>query len=74
MDLERGMVSKALLKAAGVELQRECDMTIKGRRIQSPEVVVTEGYNLSAKKVIHGVLPRYRSENNTQVLPTYLYQ
>ncbi|CAC5392791.1 PARP10_14_15 [Mytilus coruscus] len=65
-DLSRGMVSKALLKTAGVELQHDCDRTIKGRQIQFPEVVVTAGYNLSAKNIFHGVLPRYKSESSIQ--------
>ncbi|XP_052082733.1 uncharacterized protein LOC127720272 isoform X2 [Mytilus californianus] len=65
-DLSRGMVSKALLKTAGVELQHDCDRTIKGRQIQFPAVVVTKGYNLSAKNIFHGVLPRYKSESSIQ--------
>lgn len=69
-DLSRGMVSKALLKAAGVELQHDCNSTLKGRQIAFPEVVVTGGYNLSAKKIFHGVLPRYKSESSMQVQHT----
>ncbi|VDI16362.1 poly [ADP-ribose] polymerase 10/14/15 [Mytilus galloprovincialis] len=60
------MVSKALLKAAGVELQHDYNSTLKGRQIKFPEVVVTGGYNLSAKKIFHGVLPRYKSESSMQ--------
>ncbi|XP_052082734.1 protein mono-ADP-ribosyltransferase PARP14-like [Mytilus californianus] len=71
-DLSREMVSKALLKAAGVDLQHDCDMTIKGRKIQSTEVVVTGGYNLSAKKVFHGVLPRFKKENNIQQYESFI--
>ncbi|XP_063410842.1 uncharacterized protein LOC134693839 [Mytilus trossulus] len=65
-DLSRGMVSKALLKAAGIELQHDCNSTLKCKQIEFSEVVVTGGYNLTAKKIFHGVLPRYKSESSMQ--------
>lgn len=68
LDLANGMISNALLTAAGNQMQNECNMKLKGRRqITRSEVVVTSGYNLQAKHVFHGVIPGYK-DNNEQVM------
>ena len=53
-----GGVCGAIFKAAGAkELQEECDSIGK---IQAGEAVITKGYNLKAKYIIHAVGPIWR--------------
>ncbi|XP_071112947.1 protein mono-ADP-ribosyltransferase PARP14-like isoform X2 [Haliotis cracherodii] len=50
-DLKHGAVSKALLSAAGPELQVEC--TSRKDELSSPGLVLTQGYKLHCKHVLH---------------------
>lgn len=53
---EVGEVSKAIHMAAGPDLKLECDriaINKPANRLQPGEVVITKGYNLPAKYVIH---------------------
>jgi O-acetyl-ADP-ribose deacetylase (regulator of RNase III) len=51
-----GGVARAILLAAGPEIQRECDLLAP---IKPGEAVITKGYCLPNKYVIHCVGPRY---------------
>ncbi|XP_067405693.1 protein mono-ADP-ribosyltransferase PARP14-like [Emydura macquarii macquarii] len=56
-----GGLAEALLKAAGPELQTECDRIVQRRGpLQSGRAVITDAGNLPCKQVIHAVGPRWR--------------
>ncbi|XP_024071616.2 protein mono-ADP-ribosyltransferase PARP14 [Terrapene carolina triunguis] len=56
-----GGLAEALLKAAGPELQTECDHIVRKRgRLQPGRAVITDAGNLPCKQVIHAVGPRWR--------------
>jgi O-acetyl-ADP-ribose deacetylase (regulator of RNase III) len=64
-----GGVDGAIHKAAGKELLKEC-MSITESKFPNGlpvgEAVVTNGYNLSAKYIIHTVGPVYKGGNNSE--------
>ncbi|KAH1185080.1 protein mono-ADP-ribosyltransferase PARP14-like [Mauremys mutica] len=56
-----GGLAEALLKAAGPELQTECDRIVRKRGpLQPGRAVITDAGNLPCKQVIHAVGPRWR--------------
>uniref|UniRef100_A0A452I9C2 Poly [ADP-ribose] polymerase n=1 Tax=Gopherus agassizii TaxID=38772 RepID=A0A452I9C2_9SAUR len=56
-----GGLAEALLKAAGPELQTECDCIVRKRGPLPPGcAVITDAGNLPCKQVIHAVGPRWR--------------
>ncbi|XP_010156070.1 PREDICTED: poly [ADP-ribose] polymerase 14-like, partial [Eurypyga helias] len=57
-----GGLAEALLKAAGPELQQECDEARKSRILQPGCAVITGAGKLPCKNVIHAVGPRWRKE------------
>ncbi|XP_010133542.1 PREDICTED: poly [ADP-ribose] polymerase 14-like [Buceros rhinoceros silvestris] len=58
-----GGLAEALLKAAGPELQQECDELVrKNGSLQPGCAVITGAGNLPCKSVIHAVGPRWRKE------------
>ena len=62
-----GGVDGAIHKAAGKELLKECMSIIESKfpnGLSVGEAVVTNGYNLSAKYIIHTVGPVYKGGNN----------
>ncbi|XP_013929990.1 PREDICTED: poly [ADP-ribose] polymerase 14-like, partial [Thamnophis sirtalis] len=67
-----GGLANALLKAAGPQLQDECDVIIQKRGDLKPGcAVITGAGNLPCKQVIHAVGPRWTSankENSIQLL------
>uniref|UniRef100_A0A674JBP7 Poly [ADP-ribose] polymerase n=1 Tax=Terrapene triunguis TaxID=2587831 RepID=A0A674JBP7_9SAUR len=55
-----GGLAEALLKAAGPELQTECDRIVRKRGpLQPGRAVITDAGNLRCKQVIHAVGPRW---------------
>ncbi|NXP80631.1 PAR14 polymerase, partial [Ramphastos sulfuratus] len=59
-----GGLAAALLKAAGPELQRECDELVSKKGILHPGcAVVTGAGKLPCKNVIHAVGPRWRPDD-----------
>ncbi|NXE09534.1 PAR14 polymerase, partial [Lophotis ruficrista] len=58
-----GGLAEALLRAAGPELQQECDELVrKNGRLQAGCAVITGPGKLPCKNVIHAVGPRWRKE------------
>ncbi|XP_038277768.1 protein mono-ADP-ribosyltransferase PARP14-like isoform X2 [Dermochelys coriacea] len=56
-----GGLAEALLKAAGPELQTECDRIVRKRGpLQPGHAIITDAGNLPCKQVIHAVGPRWR--------------
>ncbi|CAM2100602.1 unnamed protein product [Caretta caretta] len=56
-----GGLAEALSKAAGPELQTECDRIVQKRGpLQPGRAVITDAGNLPCKQVIHAVGPRWR--------------
>ncbi|KAI4893217.1 hypothetical protein NFI96_030863 [Prochilodus magdalenae] len=64
MDLSQGAVSKALLQAAGPQLQSEARS--RSSNLSYGDLVVTDGYNLNCKKVFHTVCPFWNSGANSE--------
>uniref|UniRef100_A0A8C8SR85 Poly [ADP-ribose] polymerase n=1 Tax=Pelusios castaneus TaxID=367368 RepID=A0A8C8SR85_9SAUR len=58
-----GGLAEALSKAAGPELQTECDRIVRKRGPLEPGgAVITDAGNLRCKQVIHAVGPRWRDD------------
>lgn len=70
-----GGVDGAIHKAAGPELLEECKM-IKEKKYRDGlpvgQAVITKGYNLTAKYVIHTVGPRYHKEKLDLLVDCYI--
>ena len=50
-------IDNAIHSAAGLQLRQECDNVLRGGEIATGEAIITQGYNLPAKYVIHTVGP-----------------
>lgn len=50
-------IDNAIHSAAGLQLRQACNDTLKGGTINTGEAIITKGYNLPAKYVIHTVGP-----------------
>uniref|UniRef100_A0AAZ3PE84 Macro domain-containing protein n=1 Tax=Oncorhynchus tshawytscha TaxID=74940 RepID=A0AAZ3PE84_ONCTS len=59
LDLSKGAVSNAILKAAGPGLQSAATDEARVNRLAYGDVVVTDGYNLRCQRVIHTVCPHW---------------
>ncbi|XP_062830403.1 protein mono-ADP-ribosyltransferase PARP14 isoform X2 [Anolis carolinensis] len=69
-DLQHvGGLADALLKAAGPQLQRECNDLVKRHGSLRPGRVITTGaYNLPCKQVIHAVGPRWKDSEKEKCI------
>lgn len=65
LDLNTGLISKSILKAAGPEIQEECN---KYKSFKEGEIAVTQGYALDCKYVFHGAIPGYNSREKVKVI------
>ncbi|HLS07748.1 O-acetyl-ADP-ribose deacetylase, partial [Lentibacillus sp.] len=65
-----GGVDGAIHRAAGKELLEECkrvrEEQLNGEKLPTGEAVITSGYNLPAKYVIHTVGPVWNERDNNQ--------
>uniref|UniRef100_A0A673XIT1 Poly [ADP-ribose] polymerase n=1 Tax=Salmo trutta TaxID=8032 RepID=A0A673XIT1_SALTR len=59
LDLSKGAVSNAILKAAGPGLQSAATDEARAIRLAYGDVVVTDGYNMRCQRVIHTVCPHW---------------
>lgn len=50
-------IDNAIHSAAGLQLRQECNNTLRGGEIATDEAIITPGFNLPAKYVIHTVGP-----------------
>ena len=50
-------IDNCIHSAAGIQIRKECYEQLQGRLIQTGEAIMTQGYNLPAKHVIHTVGP-----------------
>ena len=50
-------IDNAIHSAAGLQLRQECNNTLRGGEMSTGDAIVTKGYNLPAKYVIHTVGP-----------------
>ncbi|XP_073330301.1 poly(ADP-ribose) polymerase family member 14-related sequence 1 isoform X2 [Pagrus major] len=64
----KGGLAAALLKAAGPQLQNECDKQIKKGQLKPGDCVITgAGGQLCCNKVIHAVVPKFDSKKVLKV-------
>lgn len=63
LDLDRGAVSKAILRAAGPKLQQLIDAQDASGNFG--DVIVTEGCQLNSKKVFHAIAPNWDKDQGT---------
>ena len=59
--LKGGGVCGAIHRAAGPELEREC-LALYPEGVKDGEVAVTQGFNTTAKWIVHAVAPRSRGD------------
>ena len=71
LDLSKGRASKALLDAAGADIQDECEEDYP-YGIQDGEIAITSGGLLSCRAIYHGALSKYSSPDDEQVF-VYMY-
>lgn len=63
LELDRGPLSRALLKSAGLELQKELNRVGKDTTVDVGTVLQTSGCNLSCLCVLHVVAPDWRDDS-----------
>ena len=72
LRLDKGVASKAVLRSAGDEMQKECDKNYR-RGIKVGEVAVTKGHRLKCKKVYHVAVDTYeRGQGALKVCSSFL--
>lgn len=64
LDLNRGAVSQAILRAAGPKLQQLVDAQDATGNVG--EIIVTDGCQLKSKKVFHAVAPHYKDQATSE--------
>lgn len=50
-------IDNCIHSAAGIQLRKECNDQLRGRLLKTGEAIITQGYNLPARHVIHTVGP-----------------
>lgn len=50
-------IDNCIHSAAGIQLRKECNDQLKGKLLKTGEAMMTKGYNLPAKHVIHTIGP-----------------
>ena len=59
-------IDNCIHSAAGIQLRKECADIMQGRLLDTGDAIITQGYNLPAKHVIHTVGPIIESERPTE--------
>lgn len=58
-------IDNCIHSAAGLQLRQECNKVLKGGTIDTGTAIITPGYNLPCKYVIHTVGPIFSNHNST---------
>ncbi|XP_076875523.1 protein mono-ADP-ribosyltransferase PARP14 isoform X2 [Brachyhypopomus gauderio] len=69
LDLSKGAVSKALVQAAGPQLQAEVKTHVSKSgfsHLNYGDIVDTDGYNLKCQRVFHTVCPFWKGGSNSE--------
>ncbi|TSV15231.1 Poly [ADP-ribose] polymerase 14 [Bagarius yarrelli] len=69
LDLTKGAVSKALLNAAGSQLQAEayhCLKSFGNASLKFGDLIDTKGYNLKCQRVFHTVCPYWSEDGSSE--------
>lgn len=59
-------IDNCIHSAAGIQLRKECNDQLQGRLLKTGEAIMTKGYNLPAKHVIHTVGPIIETDMPTK--------
>jgi len=59
-------IDNCIHSAAGIQLRKECADIMQGRLLDTGDAIITQGYNLPAKHVIHTVGPIIESGQPTE--------
>ncbi|MBQ9678190.1 MAG: protein-ADP-ribose hydrolase [Prevotella sp.] len=59
-------IDNCIHSAAGIQLRKECNDLLQGRLLKTGEAMITKGYNLPAKHVIHTVGPIIDTDTPTK--------
>ena len=62
LNLSKGTLSKAILKAAGQKIQEECFKNSRQSSVQNGDIVITSGGRLQCQKMFHVVCPHYKGD------------
>ncbi|XP_043929617.1 protein mono-ADP-ribosyltransferase PARP9-like [Protopterus annectens] len=67
-DLTQGMISKAILKKAGSQLQNEMQAVLGNRNVKPGSVIRTNAFNLNSFNVYHAVCTEWKEPYDCKVL------
>ena len=59
-------IDNCIHSAAGIQLRKECNDQLQGRLLKTGEAMMTKGYNLPARHVIHTVGPIINTDSPTK--------
>ena len=71
--LSDGAAARSVLEAAGPEIQQELDSAKPSTSPSTGSVVVTQGYRLKARSVLHGVLKKWKNGQDDAETVSTLY-
>ena len=57
-------IDNVIHSKAGPQIQIECNSILNGKKIETSGAIITKGYNLSSKYVLHTVGPIYDKKNH----------
>lgn len=63
LQLDKGLLSKALLRKAGPMLQMDLNEEGLGKTLGEGSVLKTKGYNLGCSVVLHAVIPAWSQKH-----------
>ena len=67
-------IDNAIHSAAGLQLREECSQIMRGGLLPTGQAVITHGYNLPARYVIHTVGPIIETTSGIRTLPSRAQQ
>ncbi|NXP05277.1 PAR14 polymerase, partial [Thinocorus orbignyianus] len=72
LQLDKGLLSKALLNKAGPMLQMSLKEEGQGRTPEMGSVLKTEGYNLDCSVVLHAIVPAWSQKHRSSQVLGYI--